>query len=254
MNEVDVPQRLVEDGAASDEARRVLRLASLDRPGGDMLDRALTRFLKTHAAVAPSSPTLTSKSLLFLGIGALVFAGTTLVVSYGNAPSPEPSNLGAERPGLGAEAVVETTVSPPTESSPVPAPSEPLANVHSLPSVPTTATKENAPTRRLRPLASVERPRSTDADTFDAELQKLREARAQLTSGNAVGAMAELDDYDRRFPNGALAPEAQAMRIDALLAAGRSDEATKRVEAFLRAYPHSPQAARLQRTLERGAR
>jgi hypothetical protein len=54
-----------------------------------------------------------------------------------------------------------------------------------------------------------------------AALARLRRAH------DAVGALAELDRYDARFPTGVLRGEARAARVDALLTAGRPDEARR---------------------------
>lgn len=56
-------------------------------------------------------------------------------------------------------------------------------------------------------------------------LQDLRQHR------DPQAALGVLDEYERRFPSGALAPEATAARIDALLALGRRAQALQRLEA-----------------------
>ena len=53
------------------------------------------------------------------------------------------------------------------------------------------------------------------------EAQLIAGALAALRSlADAAGALAQLDEHARRFPNGALGPEADAVRVEALLARG----------------------------------
>jgi hypothetical protein len=73
-----------------------------------------------------------------------------------------------------------------------------------------------------------------------AEIAALDVAKRALASGDAPGAMRDLDDYDRAFAHGALLPEAQALRIEALARSGRRAEARARLDAFRAEHPDSP--------------
>jgi hypothetical protein len=84
------------------------------------------------------------------------------------------------------------------------------------------------------------------ADTVAEEVTALDRARAALASGDAAGALARLDVYERRYPRGALSPEAAVLRVRALVKLGRSREARAAVDAFVRAHPGSPQSSRLR--------
>ncbi|HXI57324.1 MAG TPA: hypothetical protein VNO55_14755, partial [Polyangia bacterium] len=65
------------------------------------------------------------------------------------------------------------------------------------------------------------------------EVTQMRDALARLrTERDPAGALALLDDYDRRFPGGLLRDEAAATRIEALLAVGQSTEALERLESI----------------------
>jgi len=71
----------------------------------------------------------------------------------------------------------------------------------------------------------------------DLETTQLRDALAQLRGGqNPARALELLDGYDRRFPAGAWREEVAVVRIEALLALGRSRDALERFESL-------PQAA-----------
>lgn len=67
-----------------------------------------------------------------------------------------------------------------------------------------------------------------------AERRLLETARRAITSGEGPAALATLDEHQRGFPQGRLAEEREALRIQALVTAGRAGEA-KVVGAAFRA-------------------
>jgi len=83
------------------------------------------------------------------------------------------------------------------------------------------------------------------------QVAALDRARDALTSGNAAGALRQVDEYDRQFPRGALAQEAAALRIEALFQQGNRDAALSLAERFLASNPRSPHAARIRLLVER---
>jgi hypothetical protein len=87
---------------------------------------------------------------------------------------------------------------------------------------------------------------SDRGDGLAQELAIVRSVNDALAGGSAEQALARLDDYHRRFPDGALREEAAALRAVALCAAGRTDGATT-AAAFLRAHPGSLSAERVRR-------
>jgi hypothetical protein len=96
----------------------------------------------------------------------------------------------------------------------------------------------------VAPARAVDRPA-----TLAHELSTLDAARGMLARGDASGALARLDHYAHAYPHGRLALEAEVLRIDALDAAGRTDAAHARAEAFLDRHPHSVLAARVRTRL-----
>jgi hypothetical protein len=76
------------------------------------------------------------------------------------------------------------------------------------------------------------------------------QARSALGASDAAGALRLADEYDARFPGGALAQEVTGLRVEALLRLGRRSEATSIGERFVAAHPRSPAAARIRRLLE----
>jgi TolA-binding protein len=81
------------------------------------------------------------------------------------------------------------------------------------------------------------------------EVAALDGAREALGGGDPGRALRALDDHDRRFPRGALGPEATVLRVEALAQRGDRAAATRLGAAFLAAHPRSPHAARLRTLL-----
>lgn len=81
------------------------------------------------------------------------------------------------------------------------------------------------------------------ADQRDGDLARERalvdRARSALARGDAAGALSAADDHRRAFPRGQLAEEREVVAIQALAAAGRSEEAGTRAGVFRKAHPSS---------------
>jgi hypothetical protein len=77
------------------------------------------------------------------------------------------------------------------------------------------------------------------------ELELLDAARAALASRETVRALHLLDRHAERFARGRLAPEADALRIDALMQSGASDRARRLSRRFLERHPTHPLAAHI---------
>ncbi len=88
-------------------------------------------------------------------------------------------------------------------------------------------------------------PFASASSSLDSELRLLEEAKSKLDSGSPAGALALVSEYRRRHPRGVLALEAEVLRIDALVAAGRRSEAKRTAAAFVLAHPHAAQTPRL---------
>jgi hypothetical protein len=81
-----------------------------------------------------------------------------------------------------------------------------------------------------------------------AEVALLREAQA-AASGAPARALTLLDEAERRFPRSALGQERTVIRVQALIAAGRRDEALARARALLDANPGTAHRPRLEQML-----
>jgi hypothetical protein len=89
------------------------------------------------------------------------------------------------------------------------------------------------------PVPSAPRPAPSAASQLGAERTLLDGARAALVQGDAAGALALLERHRRSFPSAILGEERDAMQVEALVKAGRYDEARARAEAFRKRAPDS---------------
>jgi len=92
----------------------------------------------------------------------------------------------------------------------------------------------------------------TPQESYAAELRLLQGAQSDYTSQDFPDALVLLAEHARRFPEGRLAEEREALRIRSLEGAGRGDEARHALAAFGRRFPRSALLPRLQQQL-RGA-
>jgi tetratricopeptide (TPR) repeat protein len=105
----------------------------------------------------------------------------------------------------------------------------PLAPVEEV--APVAPAPVRAPKRAAAPRPVEEAPAPAADAPIVVESRMLADALATLRQRrDPHQALKALDAYERRFPAGALAPEAAAARIDALLALGRRDQALERLE------------------------
>jgi hypothetical protein len=82
-------------------------------------------------------------------------------------------------------------------------------------------------------------PRLSPADAMRAELLLLRPARAAVAREDFAAALPPIAEHARRFKDGRLAEEREALRVKALVGLGRSDEARRAAAAFRAHFPHS---------------
>ncbi len=93
-------------------------------------------------------------------------------------------------------------------------------------------------------------PRESRTQTLERETAALRAVRTALRDHDAPAAFAALEAYGRDFPEGLLAEEADALRVEALCALGHHDDAARAAASFLSRYPRSLHTARVERGCE----
>jgi hypothetical protein len=129
---------------------------------------------------------------------------------------------------------VDRVAAPPTS---LPAPTSTRAEIEPIPSALEAAPRtSSAPPGRASQLL--------------AERILLDEARAELAQGDTARAIDRLDRHRRTYPVPMLGEERDAMWIEALVKAGRYDEARARAATFRRRAPHSIFSSMVESALE----
>ncbi len=83
-------------------------------------------------------------------------------------------------------------------------------------------------------------------ERYAQELKVLQPARAAVARGDFSAALASIVEHQRRFPDGQLSEEREALRVQALSGLGRTDEATRAAIAFRKRFPGSVLISRMQ--------
>jgi hypothetical protein len=224
--------RLSQDGATPFEAT-LLRAARHDAAGADPR--------KTLKALGLVSATAYAGTTVGLGLRRLSKAGATkwglvaaviggvATVQYVGRPAPPP----AER--------IEIASSPRAE--PLLPPPEPILVTPPAPRVEVRPTAAR-PRRRERPVAK------SSLDTLAEELALVEKARLQLSQKDGVAAVASVEQYLARFPQGRLLAEAELIRIQAVRSLQGPVAAARLAKAYLRRHPNSPHAPTLERIIQ----
>jgi hypothetical protein len=202
-----------------------------DRPSRRARDRTIAALGLGTAALGASSTTtaaLASKGAtvatviafgkwVALGVG----AGALMVGLVHRPPQAPPAAPPAARPTIEVAPPVEPASAGHADTEPVPSAVAPTPSIKS----------------------SLSRKPKPDLTDEIALLDRVHEA---TRAGDPRGALELLGSYPRRFPRGALAPEATMLRIEALAASGQKSAAMALARQVLAASPTSPHAERLQ--------
>jgi hypothetical protein len=96
---------------------------------------------------------------------------------------------------------------------------------------------------RIAPIAPAKSTPGASVEKRDEDLASeralLERARVALGRGDATGALEALDRHAARHPSGRLAEEREVLAVQALVSAGRKDEANARAARFHREHPSS---------------
>lgn len=224
-------ERKMLDAARSDRVPSALhdRMAQAVAASPAALGAAGTVRTAAEGAAAASHTArglLFSPSALWGTLSAAVLIGFVTWQAASSRSTHEPP---APRAAAVARAPEIATPSPATEpaqpsAAVAPARSAPQAARPSVSMAPKVASSANM-TGRLR-----------------EELALLDGARGALTDRDPTRALALLDQHSTRFGNGSLGPEAEALRIDALIASGSNGRAARLSQRFLARHPSHPLA------------
>jgi hypothetical protein len=114
------------------------------------------------------------------------------------------------------------------------------------PSAPAPA---RAPVPPIAVLAAPPAASATPTSHLALEIAAIDVAKRTLAAGDAASVLAKMDAYDREFPQGMLAAEANAIRIEALVRVGRREEARTELARFRASHPGSPLLESLTRVV-----
>jgi len=233
-NHKNIDDRMTEDELAvvMAEGRQISRAPDVVR--ARLLARAREAIAASRTAVPIVVPDATPA---WRGWRVAVAAGSVLVLSaagagaalYTRAPR---SNDGGAAPAERAPARTRVV-------------KHPAARV----AVQVTAPEPAAAPPLSRPRAQHPRPLLTPQESYAAELRLLQGAQSDYTSQDFPDALVLLAEHARRFPDGRLAEEREALRIRSLEGAGRGDEARHALASFGRRFPRSALLPRLQQQL-----
>jgi TolA-binding protein len=276
------PMKRLLDGPGNDYARAALRSARRDAPSKRAMERTAIALgvatgagltartagaAKVGAGVATSTSPTTAAMAGAAGAasgasipGLAGFAGATLVKALALTLAAGALVTGAivftpgksqpvTRPAAASSPVEErhaTTApgaAPPIARRLPPAPTASPAPANEIVApLPTPARAARVTGALPRQVAPEEPSPAASAPDLTLAMSYLEAARAALAAGDPVTALAHVSDYERRFPSGALSPEASVLRIDALVAMGARTDALTAADRFLADMPDSPHA------------
>ena len=122
-------------------------------------------------------------------------------------------------------------VAPAARPEPAPVPALPLPSQPATRFSPGT-TDKSAPPAAAAPTAVSAQTKSTSVDDLTEERLLAAALRSLRTQGDARSALAALDEYSLRYPQGRLSVEASVVRADALTALHRTDEALRALDGL----------------------
>lgn len=237
------PDRLLLDAGAGSLERALLDAWNEDRPSPEARTKTLAAlglasgFVAGAAATASVAPKamVAGSAALLKWIGLAVFAiGIAAVVV---AKSRSDSDVKIPAP----IAPPVTAVTPHVDVAPTPAPSSSaVLDLDSNPATPAPALTGPSHASHVS--------RATEPD-LSPQIALIDGARAALAAGDGARANALASRYEAQFPNGAFSQEAEVLRIEAMLAQGDRDGATRAGMRFLQSHPSSPHAAHVRELL-----
>jgi hypothetical protein len=178
------------------------------------------------------------KWLVLAGVGGGI-AASVVAARHGGVVAPALREVPATAPSR-----AEVSVEPPPAAEPAPLAAVPTPSGVAPETLPSPS--EILP-QRAAPRTATARPREPDpAADLAREVELLDAARRAVASGNPGRALATLDAYERQFAHPHLRPEASLVRLEAMLALGRNDEASRFGRSLLEGQPDGPYARRIR--------
>lgn len=252
MSDSRSPRRLLDTDGQDPLARQLLRAGRADglapRRAASLVAGAIAAARADEAAGATANSGIrgATRASWTKALAALVPVLGLAAVSYSITSPPAPPNTSSDAPAPVSPAVsaipADPVAAPPPPPQAAAIPSGPVATPQAL------VGPGDLPDAKGRPATSIARPPSPGTSqpsragegTFEAELALLTQVTSALDDKRPARALALIDEHDRRFPNGVLAPEFAGERVLTLAALGRHAEACAHATKFLATYPKSP--------------
>jgi hypothetical protein len=234
-----LPARLVDPASSADPlTRRLLEGGNEERPPRARIEAWIDGAMSSiGAAGSLPPPTLGTPGRWFVAPKLALWVSGALLVGV-----------------AGAWAVVGQRSAPAALTVAVAAPASlgsQVVPVATDPPAPATTDLSRAPSAAPAHASAPRRSASTAAPSLEAELARLREARAHLSSGQPGAALSDVARYERDYPRGMLRPEAEVIAIDALVSSGRNAQALARAKVFLKVHGDSTQTERMRALVAR---
>lgn len=171
------------------------------------------------------------KAVSAVALLAATGVGVYSIAHTAEAPAPRAAEPGTQPLGQAPAPRRASATEPVTAEAATPGTAAPEAE--------RSLDKPSTPRAASAPAAAAVTP-----ETLAEETRLVREADQALRAGGAARALTLLDEHQRRFPRGVLAPERSAERLLARCQLGHVD--AKAAEAYLAARPGSAFAARIR--------
>jgi hypothetical protein len=235
-----------DDAPAAESRAAVLTALGLESAGAGLSSAAASAGGAATAGVSASGGFGTLKWLGGVGVGVAALALGYATWTW-RSDVPSLSASGAASVPLPREPVLAPVV---TQASARAIPAEPRAETRS--EMTPDSTREPAePVLQRSAARAPERavPAKPPSRNLSDEVVALERARQALAAGNSSASLGMLEQYDDDFSERRLGPEAEALRIEALLAQGRRPAAEVLAKRFLAVHPKSPLAQRVRSLL-----
>jgi len=202
------------------------------------------RWLLERERVIPPVSALQRARAMARARAALASPGVATATLVRSSAAPRPRWVAAAAAALVISAAVGAAAYEIHHSRLASAPMTRRAAVVSAPQAVVSAPVASAPALAVRdlppaPAPTVAAPGSSPADAARAELHLLRQARAAVARGDFAAALSPIAEHTRRFKNGRLVEEREALRVKALGGLGRIGEARHAAAAFRARFPRS---------------
>lgn len=253
------PERLAR---GSGPARELMTGAAMQVPGAAR-KRALA-FTKVAVGMTASSTALAGSSaamvktwLLTVSLGAagggLASLAATEAYSHFQTSRPASSaELVVRKPKLDSAPAASASISAPVASSSAMQPAAPESTAELSSGPHPSGGKAKLERKPQAPAGAATGHSGEPARKSLFEEQRVIEsARAAVARGDTAGALKALDAYEQGYAERQFGPEALALRVEALAAAGQLTRARALAKDFELRYPHHPLLARVQSVVVR---